>query len=126
MPLIFTVEEGSSYFVSRYIGEIVDGDLIPPWKEFLERPDWNPSLNELCDLSESDLSRVTPQGIQNFAMFSNHFYTSRGLEEVKVAVYAPKDLPFGLARMYESRSFESPEKLRIFRDLESAKKWLTA
>lgn len=124
MPITFTTEKENGYFVSKYEGVLFDKDLIPPWREYLEKPDWDPTLNELCDLSQADLNGVTTQGIINFSKYSSFVYSSRAVEDVKVAVYAPHDLPFGLARMYESRSVESPEKLCIFRDLEEAKAWL--
>jgi hypothetical protein len=43
---------------------------------------------------------------------------------MKVAVYSPHDLPFGLARMYEGMSDESIQKLYVFRERDEAEKWL--
>ena len=43
----------------------------------------------------------------------------------KVAVVAPTDTVFGVARMYEMMRPESNSPYEVFRDFEAARKWLS-
>ncbi len=43
----------------------------------------------------------------------------------KVAVVAPNDAVFGVARMYEMMRPESNSPYEVFRDFEAARKWLS-
>ena len=46
------------------------------------------------------------------------------LEEGKLAIIAPRDLLFGMARMYEILRDGSPVEVRVFRDRDEARSWL--
>ena len=123
MPVSFSVDQNEGYFTSHYTGTIHDPDLHLAWKQFLDGDQWVPGLNELADLSESDLSKVSTGAIKQLALYVKHTYESRGIK-TRVAIYAPADLPFGLARVYDTWATDSPETIRVFRDREKAVEWL--
>jgi hypothetical protein len=124
MPIQFAVHTAQGYFTSKYSGKITDQEVMDSWEKFLNGPDWRPGLNELADLSEADISEITSEVIKELADYTREFYKGRGLDYVKAAIYAPKQVLYGLSRMYVSWTGETPEEIGLFEDIEEAKAWL--
>jgi hypothetical protein len=124
MPLKFSINHDDGYFVVEYIGRITDDEALNSWEEFLQGDDWAPGLNELTELSRSDLSKVTANGIRNLATYIERVYKKHNVISVKVAIYAPNPLPFGIARIYSVFAENSPQNIRIFDDIHKAESWL--
>ena len=125
MSITFTINHKNNYFVSSFKGIVTDDELLNSFKSFYESELWTPGMNELTDLSEGDASQITTDGLRKFSIFTKQVFRKNEVEFSKTAVYAPKDLPFGLSRMYEVMIAESPEHFHVFRDLDKAKRWLT-
>ncbi len=81
-------------------------------------------MGELVDLSNADLSNITADGLARLAEGLADFFEEAGVAVHRTAVYSAEDLPFGLARLYEAYTFESPETVLVFRDREEALRWL--
>jgi len=124
MAIIFTVNLRRNYFVSKYEGRISYAEALDKWKNFLEGKEWVPGQNEFVDLSKAQLNEVTVEDLMNLASYIEDIYIKNSIEKIKVAVYAPNDLPFGIARMYSAYADESPELVHVFRDKEEAIRWL--
>lgn len=124
MPITFSVNQKDGYFNSKFAGKVSDGDLLASWRRFCESGEWTPELNLLVDLTESNLSGVTLDGIQDLSNYIDSFIKKHSVPFYKVAIYAPNDLPFGLSRMYEATADYSSREIKIFRDLSEAKLWL--
>ncbi len=126
MPITIVMNHEAGYFVSHYKGAITDADLLNDWKSIFNNGNWIPDTNELADLSEADLSSLTTEGIRALAdyfisMFpEKNYITSMN----KTAIYAPKTLNFGLARMYSVFAFKSSQNIEIFSEREKAIQWL--
>lgn len=66
--------------------------------------------------------QVTSVGIARFVGFDE---TSRDvIGDHKLAIVAAKDVIFGMARMYQFQTQRFKPNVKIFRDLEQARKWL--
>jgi hypothetical protein len=115
-------EEG--YFVIKLTGQVTDAELLDSYAGHYESPDWTPQLKELVDLSEVDAVRVTTGGLRKLSSYIERLLVERGVTSLQTAVYAPRDLPFGLSRVYEAMAEASPETVRVFRRLDEAKAWL--
>lgn len=124
MPITFTIKPELGYYISKYVGRLTDDDLIGPWKEFFESGEWVPGLNELADISELDGKEVSFDGIMRLARYLTSTLKDNCKSVIKVAVYSPHDLPFGLARMYEAMADESVQKVHVFRERGEAESWL--
>jgi len=122
MAITFTINQ--NYFTCKYEGRITNDEALDEWKKFLEGEAWIPAQNELADLSRAQLNDVTVEGLTNLANYIESIYTKNNIEHKKVAVYAPNDLPFGIARMYSAYADESPELVHVFRVKEEAIQWL--
>ena len=125
MSITFTINHKDNYFVSSFKGIVTDDDLLNSFKSFYESELWISGMNELTDLSEGDASQITADGLRRFAIFTEQIFRKNGVEFSKTAVYSPKELSFGLSRMYEVMIDESPEHFHVFRDIDKAKRWLT-
>ncbi|MCW8956944.1 MAG: hypothetical protein OQL09_08680 [Gammaproteobacteria bacterium] len=69
--------------------------------------------NGIFDLTETELRELAEYGKSSFLLPS------------KVAIVAPKNLEFGLSRMYEAYREEGLVKHRVFRTEQEARAWLT-
>jgi len=125
MPIIFTVNPGDSYFVSQYKGAITHKSVLDDYKSFYASGEWIPGTNELVDLSEADLSSLTNREIDALVDDMRNFYIENNVTSLKVAIYAPETLKYGLSRIYDALSYGSPEEIEIFKDRQKAIQWLS-
>lgn len=116
------VDQG--YFTSTFEGKVTDSELLEFYEAFVSGGEWDPSLNELVDLSRADLRGVTRDGLSELLLLANRHFKLRGVVSTKTAIYAPADLPYGIARMYATMVEQSPEEVRVFRDIDLAADWV--
>ncbi len=100
--------------------------MLSKYLEFYRGHEWVPSMREFVDLSVADLSLVTADGLVSLANTLADLFEGDGISVYKTAVYSPNDLPFGLARLYEAYTADSPEAVQVFRDRDEALRWLLA
>jgi hypothetical protein len=125
MPIAFSSDEDTTFVLMTYVGRLSDEEFLTAWEGYYESSQWTPGLNELNDLSQTDLREITTDGIRRLAEVANTVHASHGVSSVKVAIFAPDPLPYGLARMYGAMASESPELIRVFRGMDEARSWLT-
>ena len=116
------IEEG--YFISKFTGEISDGDLLSSYKAYFEKEGWTPLSKEIVDLSELDSTTVTSDGMRRLSSYIENLLIERGITTYHTTVYAPHDLTFGLSRIYEVMAGGSPESVMVFRQLSDAVSWI--
>jgi hypothetical protein len=124
MPIIFSINHESGYSISKFEGRISDEELLKAYEDFYMGEYWRPNQNELVDLSNADLTEITTEGMRCLSKFAESVFKAHNILSVKTALYAPKDLLFGLSRIYEVISNGSPENVKVFRDILEAKIWL--
>lgn len=122
MPIVFSVSECGTYYTARYEGHITDAAVLAGYEAWFRGGAWKPDMSELADLSEADLRNVTSSGIYDLARMMESVTREYGTNP-RVAVYAPRDLPYGLAMVFSAQA-ERFESHRVFRDIEEAVKWL--
>lgn len=124
MPITFELKESDNYFITKYVGIIRASELLNSWIQFLEGDNWIPGLNEFADLSEADLSELNKYDLIRLSTYVDRIYAANNINQVKVAVFAPSNLPFGMSKMYEAYSEQSSELVQVFRSKEEALEWL--
>jgi hypothetical protein len=77
----------------------------------------------LTDLTDVQELRVTPDEIKRVAV-ENHITASLALPGAVVAIVAPRDHPFGMARMWEALVDDTSWKTHVFRTRAEANAWL--
>ena len=123
MPILHTINEELGVVLSSWVGDISDSDLLLSYEQLYQNENWKPGFNEIVDLRNAELSDVTSEGLEQLSITVKQI-TAGKCEVFKTAVIAPDDLPFGLARVYEAVSADTPERVMVFRDLKHAFVWL--
>jgi hypothetical protein len=124
MPIEFQLQKRDGYFTAKWLGKVSDSESFNSYKDFYEGPEWSPDLNELGDLSKSDMSSITADGLRSLGVLVENHFINHNVDSSKTAVYSPNDLPFGLARIYQTWVDQSAENVKVFRDLKDAELWL--
>ncbi len=103
MPLEISVEPTKRlrYAVAR--GTLTDRDLLEAWGDALADPSYDPALDNLVDMTETESFEVTPAGVQRLADVMAMCLKDPGPGvRPRVALVAPTDAAFGVCRIYET------------------------
>ena len=125
MSIRFEIDPTGGWVYSYWTGEVTDEEIVERYVDFLGDVELASTVHELSDVSDADLRLVTVDGIAELAELTEAAYIDAGVNSYKTAVYSPNDLPFGLARVYEAHTANSPESVQVFRDRQEALRWLT-
>lgn len=126
MPILFKLNNKRSYFITKYSGHISNEEHIESFKSFFTGNDWIPGMNELAIASNIKGSSININSLRTLLNFKNNYYERHKISHIKIAIYAPGDLAFGIARMYDTLAEAklSPEEVKPFRDIRKAIRWL--
>lgn len=124
MPIIFSMNHEGGYIVAQYKGAISDEALLDEWKSYHNSFDSIQGINQLADFSEADLSGLTTNGIQALADYFIIINGKNNITSMKIAIYAPRELSFGLSRMYEALTYDTGQDIEVFKDREKAIQWI--
>jgi hypothetical protein len=123
MPIVYSIDPSRNRVTLTFTGTITDRELFETFDGLYQDPAHRIGMDELSDLRAVHNVTVTSVGLQALAD-----QTARLLDHAhqswRVAVVAPQDVVFGLARMYGLFREDSPELVRVFRDLPTAEAWL--
>lgn len=122
MPIHVRVDEAQALVEVEFAGELTDSDFIETVTRYLREPFTTLPLG-LFDLSGVTVMDVASASIREVARRAAEHVDS-SLEEGKVAIVAPRDFLFGMARMYEILRDGSPVEVRVFRERGEAESWL--
>ena len=119
---ITTQNVDNEYLLVKYAG-VIDSDMLHKFHEELYRyADNKIATYQLVDLSDVKDLNITSDDVQVTAYNDINYFEK--LEKIFVAVFAPNNLSFGMARMWKSYS-ESPYlETYVFRDIDTAKNWI--
>jgi hypothetical protein len=123
MPISYYIKTKHKLIVLVYTGKIPDDDFLSFYKDLYESGAIDLSFNLLVDLREADSTPRNPIVLRMFANFIKTRIQSLSTRP-KVDVVAPKDLSFGLARMYEPFANAVPWDFTVFRTIDAALAWL--
>lgn len=124
MPISFYMHHDKGYFEVKYKGPISDSELLEAWKSYLNSDDWVPGSDRFVDVSEAVLSGLSSSAIQELAGYIDGIFKQSGAPTIKVAVYAPGPLHYGLSSVYRAFAEESVQHVELFRDRKEAIRWL--
>jgi hypothetical protein len=123
MPISFHFRPEYNLVICAQIGKVDDEEFLASYTRLFNGNRYDPTMNLLVDLSRADSSERSGFVLQNFAAF-----VQKRLEENKtkpmVAVIAPRDVSFGLARMYEALANMIPWNFVVFRTAGEALAWM--
>lgn len=123
MPFQYQIFPQLNFATGSFFGAISGQEILSVGQQLILDPNWENGFRVLFDYSDvtninidsSDIRRIVAQDQTNLSAF-NH---------CRIAVVAPHDLVFGMARMWELLSENNNLTAAIFRDSLSAMAWLT-
>lgn len=99
-------------------GVVTGQDFLLHLRRLRDDPDFDPSFSQLYDLRNAidiPISSDEMTAIATYRVFD---------KETRSAVVAEADFSFGMSRMYQALSGADPKKLKVFRDMANARRWL--
>lgn len=93
------------------------GELMQGTRELESDPLFKNMEKRLSDVSEADFSDISAHEMEEHAQ-----YCAINLKDLKIAVIAPGDLLYGLARRFEILS--NKENILVTQDMSEALSWL--
>ena len=123
MPITYRLRSDEKLVILVHRGIVTDEEFLSFYRTIYEDNRFDKSFDLLVDLRQTESASRSAEALSEFAEFiRNHF--SNTTAGPKVAVVAPKDISFGLARMYEALSGDVPFAFAVFRTSDEALSWL--
>ncbi|MBN2318152.1 MAG: hypothetical protein JXR49_03710 [Acidobacteria bacterium] len=123
MPVFFDFKPEYNLVVCRQVGTVDDEEFLASYHSLFEGDRFDPSMALVVDLRRADSSKRSREAIQAFARYWKEWMQKTG-KKSRVAVIAPKDVSFGLARMYEAYAESANISFTVFREADAALEWL--
>ena len=123
MPATYTIDEESAVVRVECFGLLTNQDLLDCLARLYRDPARKPGMSSLVDCRGVERMMVTPSGVQAVVMVKATM-VDRRQPPWTVAVIAPQDEVFWMARTYEVLRAGSPETVRVFRQPAAANRWL--
>jgi hypothetical protein len=114
MPIVHSFHPEENLVVSVWTGIVPDAEAVEAYDALYSHEQWTPGMDELADLSEADLSKISTDGLRAIAKLVRAAMKGSG-KEFRSAIIAPDDLGFALIRMYGLINEESKEDANVFR-----------
>jgi hypothetical protein len=123
VPIRHQIRRDLGLAVSIHIGIVTDQEFLDSYEALFNDPDYDLNFSRLVDLRKTDSSSRSSEALRAIAALVRRRY--EGVETApKTAVVAPRDLSFGLARMYQALSELVPGDVVVFRSVDAALAWL--
>jgi hypothetical protein len=106
-----------------HAGTTPDDEFFAYYKSLYENGTLDPSMNLLVDLREADSRPRSSMVLRDLAEFMQGIHSDTTTRP-RVAVVAPKDLSYGLAKMYSAFADPVPWDFVAFRAMDAALAWL--
>ena len=120
MPIAFSVDADHRVRTAVFRDRVTDTELVDAYRALLASG-YDPALDDLVDLTLVTDLDVSGAAVRRLA---DLFEDGPAAPPTRLAIVAPRDHHFGLARMYQSLRAEAPEETRIFRARADALAWL--
>jgi hypothetical protein len=118
MAARYRIDVERGLICSAATGTLTDEDLREHQSTLRSDPDFRRTLDQVWDFRGVDRVDISNAAVRDLAR-------SRSFDAgTKRAIGAPKDVAYGLARMFQILHDDAPEDLQIFRSLEEAEAWL--
>ncbi len=125
MTVQTTIDVAAGIVIHKVTGDLLLEDVQQAFAMRAGHPEFRPDMGVLWDLSEANASRMTSNDIRTIAGQNKARLKKKGVR-YRVAFLAPRDIEYGLSRMYEMFADASLVENRVFRTPEEARQWLTS
>ena len=118
MPIDYHIDNLEGIVYTTVSGVVTPEDLRSVRKRLAADADFSPNLKQIMDLRAITEIALTSQEVRELAVGDSFAPGSRR------AILAPRDLDFGMARMYAAGTDNVQGNLRVFRDEDEARDWI--
>ena len=124
MTVEYIYDEKENFIYTKFSGIITDEDLENQAKAVAVDPRVKPGARELVDLRAVDSVEASTETL-GFIIFTDKEHRKK-FEGMRIAIVAPRDLLFGLSKIFEVLSDveNAPSEINVFRTMAEAKRWL--
>ena len=123
MPATYTIDSAAGMVRVACSGVFTTQEMVDCMMKLYRDPARTPGMPSLIDCQAVETMEVTPVGVQAAATIQ-----ATAIDPVQppwaVAVIAPQDDVFWIARTYEVLRAGSPQTVRVFRQPSDAERWL--
>lgn len=123
MPVNFHFRAEHNLLICVHTGKVDDDEFLESYTSLFYSDRFVPTMNLIVDLSRADSSERSQFALQSFALTAK-MRLQENKTKPMVAVIAPQDVSFGLARMYESLAALVSWNFCVFRTAGQALSWL--
>ena len=102
MPIKHEIRDDLRLISSIHRGVIPDQEFLRSYMRLLTRKNIDLSYNQLIDLRHTDSSIRAALALRYIAEEVQEIFTGKDYLKHKTAIIAPKDVSYGLGRMYQS------------------------
>ena len=118
MPLDFVIDAEHRIVYSRAWGEFTEADVLAHRQRLKADPQFDNTFRQLADFSMVTRFAIPSTSVK--ALTSSDPWDS----DARRAFFAPADVVFGMARMYEMLMGKYTSNIAVFRRAEEAERWL--
>jgi hypothetical protein len=118
------IDETRNIAYIKLSGRLGRQEILDAFDATVSHERYRPGMGRLWDFREADLSSLDVDTIAEMAKHSTKF--PAGINDVKVAFVAGRNLEFGLSRMFEvfSESAGAKTKIAVFDAMQDAEIWM--
>jgi hypothetical protein len=126
MPVKSEIDKDNNVIIRKVVGELTLQDIKDALVSTPQLAGFEPDMGVVWDYSEGTNANFGPNEIKKLAQSVEQWSQGRGSAKYRSASFAPRDIEFGLSRMYQAFieirgvSFE----FSVFRELDQAIRWV--
>lgn len=124
MSIRFTVDNAAGIYVTKLEGLLTESDIRSAYATFYTTPDFRADLDRLIDLSGADITSIPPIGFEAMSRRVVNIMRQHGRDQLRTAFVAPDDGNYAQIEIYKSIADTTLEQVALFRDADSARRWL--
>ena len=111
------------YFIIKTSGDTTPDDVEASLKQVFSSPYWTTGTHILYDNRLEILDHLSSDDVHKISLKFTQFNDK--LENSKISLVMPKDVAFGLARMWEFYTENTASfRTNVFRSMDNALKWI--
>lgn len=123
MPVDIDIDVARNLIRCVVHGSLSPAELTSVFLTMIERADFKPGMNVLYDFTDGVTAELSSENMREHVKTVAAHQQQRG-ENYRVAILAPRDLDFGMFRVYQALADELPLHIRVVRTREEADAWL--
>ncbi len=124
MPVTTEIDVERGIIIHTVVGELSADEAMEAYDQLLAHPNFQASLDVIWDISDGTIKGMTAQQMQRMTRYAEAAVGRRG-QGFRQAVVTPRDIDFGVARMYQAYAERLPlGSSRVFRSLPEAHAWI--